>query len=237
MANCGVVMSDANSIFSNPAGLANLKYFQTSISAENKFMMQDLNSFLGAAIFPTKNIVFGVSAYHFGFDDFNENKIGLALAKKLSEKFEVGIQLNYFQQHIAEQPNQSAFAAEVGFITRVTKTFKIGFHAFNPIPYKTNYFQSELPSLFTLGIGWQASKNVLYLLESDENLNFQTNIKTGLEYKLIEKFVVRCGLQTFPRAYSAGFGFHFQKIYFDVSNVFHPILGNTPKISFTFFFK
>ena len=121
-------------------------------------------------------------------------------------------------------------------ISNLTKNFRLGFHAFNPLPYSTNNFQKELPSIYTLGIGWQASKNVLLVAEADENLTFQTNIKCGIEYKAVEQFMLRCGVQSNPQAFTAGFGYHIKSFNFDFSNVFHSVLGSTPKVSLTYIF-
>ncbi len=236
MGGIGVVFRDANSVFSNQAGLAAIQFYEVSVGAERKFLMTDLQQFSLALIAPTKTGTFGFSAQQFGFADFNETKLGIGFGKRLGDKLDVGIQLNYLQQHIAEQPNQSAFTVEVGMISNLTKNLKIGFHAFNPMPYATNNFQKELPSIYTLGIGWQATKNVLLATEADENLNFQTNLKCGIEYKAVEQFILRCGVQSNPQAFSAGFGYHSKNFYFDFSNVFHPILGSSPKVSLTYIF-
>jgi hypothetical protein len=236
LGNTGVVFRDVNAVFTNQAGLAGVQHVQIGMSAERKFLLNDLQQFSLAVAIPVKSGTFGFSAQRFGFEDFNESKLGIGFGKRLGEKLDIGIQLNYLQQHILEQPNQSAFTVEFGLISNLTKKLKLGFHVFNPIPFSTNYFQKELPSVYTLGIGWQLSKNVLYLAEADENLNFQTNLKSGIEYKLIEQFIARCGIQTNPQAFSAGIGYHTKSFYFDFSNVFHPVLGSTPKVSLTFLF-
>ncbi len=236
MGGVGIVFRDANSVFSNQAGLAALQYYQVSVGAERRFLLTDLQQFSLAFIAPTKTGTFGFSAQQFGFTDFNETKLGIGFGKRLGNKFDIGVQLNYLQQHISEQPNQSAFTVEVGIISNLTKNLKIGFHAFNPLPYSTTTFQKELPSIYTLGMGWQASKNALLATEADENLNFQTNIKCGIEYKAVEQFILRSGIQSNPQGFSAGFGYHSKNFYFDFSNVFHPILGSSPKVSLTFIF-
>ena len=236
MSDVGVVFRDANACFSNQAGLAGIKYFQLSASAERKFLLTDLNQFSMAVILPTKTGTFGLSAQQFGFSDFKETKVGLGFGKKLGEKLDVGIQVNYLQQHIFEQENLNAYTIELGLISNISKNLKIGFHTFNPVPFKTNSFQNELPSIYTLGVGWQASKHVLMVAEADENLNFQTNLKIGIEYKPIEQFIVRCGVKSNPQSFSAGFGYHTKNIYFDFANTFHPVLGSTPKVGLTFIF-
>ena len=94
VANASVAFTGINSILNNQAGLAELENMGFLLSAEQRFVLNDLNNFgVGFAI-PTNSGTFGISVNYFGFEDFNQSKIGLVYARKLMEKLSVGIQFD-----------------------------------------------------------------------------------------------------------------------------------------------
>jgi hypothetical protein len=237
MGNTGVTNKDINASFTNQAGLGFVNKMQFGIGFQQKFMLNDLRQITAAFLLPTKTGTFSANAVYFGFADFNQTKVGLGFGKKLSEKTSIGIQLDYLQQHISNEVNQSAYTFELGMLTQVSKKVSLGIHTFNPYPLNRNLFQTQLPSIASIGLGWKTSKAVTVNAELSSSLtSIQPNFKAGLEYNLIKKFYLRGGFQTQPSLYCFGFGYHFNTFKIDFSNSVHAVLGHTSQLNLTYVF-
>jgi hypothetical protein len=237
MGNTGVTNKDLNAAFTNQAGLGFVNKTQFGVGFQQKFMLNDIRQITTAFLLPTKTGTFSANAVYFGFTEFNETKFGLGFGKKLSEKTSIGIQLDYLQQHVANETNQSAYTFELGLLTQVSKKVSLGIHTFNPYPLNRNLFQSQLPSNACIGLGWKTSKAVNVNAEISSGLtSIKPNFKAGLEYNLIKKFYLRGGFQTQPSLYCFGFGYYFNKFKIDFSNSIHSVLGSSTQINLTYVF-
>ena len=95
MGGTGLTFQDANSAFSNQAGLATVENLGGIVSAESRFARSPINTFAGAFILPSKFGAFGLVLQHYGVETFNQLKIGLAYARKLSKGLSIGAQFDF----------------------------------------------------------------------------------------------------------------------------------------------
>ncbi len=95
MGHSSVMLKDQWSIHHNQAGLAWMDKKAAGIYYESRFATSALGLQGDLFVLPTKLGNFGVSVAAFGFSLYNETKVGLAYARKLSPMFSVGVQLNY----------------------------------------------------------------------------------------------------------------------------------------------
>ena len=86
--------NDAFSFTSNQAALANTKQTSVGVFGERRFLLAETSSYAAALAIPTKLGNVGVSMNYAGFKNFNENKIGLAYARSLGKKVDIGVQFN-----------------------------------------------------------------------------------------------------------------------------------------------
>ena len=105
MGNTIAARSGAHAIFGNQAGLATLENSNLLISTERRFNLSELSSHSAGAAIATKAGTFGLAINYFGFSEFNEQKIGLAYARKLGKRFNVGAQVDYLGTRIKEFGN------------------------------------------------------------------------------------------------------------------------------------
>ncbi|MGL4598975.1 MAG: hypothetical protein ACRCYO_15765, partial [Bacteroidia bacterium] len=139
-AQSGVALrGDLWSVHNNQAGLAHITTFQAGLFYENRFLLKELSMKAFGAALPTKAGVFGLEASSFGYSQFSQNKLGLAFAKKLGERFSAAVQLDYLQTRIAENYGTgSSIAAELGILAEPVKNLQLGFHVFNITRSKLN---------------------------------------------------------------------------------------------------
>ena len=85
---------DVFSFTNNQASLAQMKNASAGVYGERRFMLEELSLYQLAIAVPTNSGNFGVKAGYFGFSDYNESQMGLAYARKLGSKLDVGVSSN-----------------------------------------------------------------------------------------------------------------------------------------------
>lgn len=94
----------------------------------------------------------GLNLNYFGFELYNETKIGLAFGKKLSPSFNIGVQLDYLGAYINEnQNNLHNISFEIVIQKQLSRELVLGAHIFNPTKVKLNE-DENIPSLFKIGL-------------------------------------------------------------------------------------
>ena len=144
---------------SNQASLAQLKNASAGVFGERRFLLNELNNYSAAIGLPTKSGNFGLKAGYYGFSDYNESQLGLAYARKLGKKVDIGAQFNYNGIRIAGYGNDAAVSFEIGTVLHVTDKLHAGVHVNNPVGGKFGKDQKEkLASVYTFGLGYEASE-------------------------------------------------------------------------------
>jgi len=232
--NASVGFSGINSIFNNQAGLADLDKMGFLISTEQRFLLSELNSFGGGFALPTKSGTFGLSIHYFGFEQYNESKIGLSYARKLMEKLSVGVQFDMLRTQITEYGSSNLFTFEVGLQSELIENLLIGIHLYNPV--KLEIIEDEfLPTVLRAGATYKASKKLLLHTELEKDLDFPFIFKAGVEYELVQNFWMRVGVNTNPTSLSFGLGYKMKNgLAFDLASNYHQDLGFTPGIGILF---
>jgi hypothetical protein len=236
MAGTGLSNQDVWSGFHNQAGLAHLESFSAGVFAENRFAMKELGD-KGVAIgLPVRNGAFGINFRSFGYSAFSNSKASLAYAMKLTDKFSLGVQLNYHAIRIGENYGKAqTFSVEGGFLYQMTEQLSVAGHVYNPTRAKLAEFNDErIPSLFRFGLGYKFSDKVRMNAEVRKASDAQANLRVGLEYWVIEPLAVRAGFGTDPARYTFGFGYRLKDFQLDVAAGYHLLLGFTPQLSLTY---
>lgn len=239
MGNSSVTLSDVWSTHHNQAGLANLTKPTIGFHHENRFIVKEYGLQSLAFVLPTNSGNFGVSLSYFGYSKYNESKIGLGYAKKLGDKISFGVQLDYFNTHIAEDyGNKGAAVAELGILVEPKENFFIGVHVFNPTMSKIAIYDNErIPTIFRVGIGYKFSDNLYIATETEKDIDFDPVFKAGVEYMMIKDFFIRAGISTNPVQNSFGIGYVHKRLKADIAFSTHQILGITPHFTVIYEFK
>ncbi len=234
MGNASSTFQDINSLFSNQAGLAFLEKMAFTAGAERRFLLADINSYIAGAAIPTKGGTFGLSVNYYGFEGYNESKIGLAYGRKLFDNLAIGAQLDYLSTRIPEFGNKSLFTFEVGMQAVLIEQVTIAAHIFSPIQQEIVEGES-LPSIFKLGLGYRPSEKLFVSAEMEKDLGFDADIKLGIEYFLIDILSLRTGVSTNPLRNTFGLGLKLKSgLMVDIAAGYHHVLGITPAASVTY---
>ena len=231
LGGCGVTLNNVWSNLNNQAGLAQINNLTIGIGSKNNFGIKELSTHFALLALPVNGGVFGLNINYTGFELYNDTKIGLAFAKKLSDHFNVGIQIDYLSKHIAQSGNNSnKFTFEIGIQKKLMRNLILGAHVFNPIAVKLNP-QEIIPSVFKIGLCYNANSNVNVFAEGELESEQNGSIKMGVDYRIIKQLHLRTGFSTNPSKNSFGIGYNINKISIDIAINRHQILGYSPQLS------
>ncbi len=220
------------SFTSNQAALAKLKTDGIGLFGERRFLLAENSAYAIAAAFLTKNKGnFGLQVNYAGFANFNEQKVGLAYARSLGSKVDIGIQFNYYGYKIPAYTSASTINFEIGSIFHISEKLNAGVHIYNPLSSKFGKLADEkLASAYTFGLGYDASENFYCSAEIVKEENVPLNVNGGIQYHFKKQFFVRAGFRSDNSTGFAGAGFVHKNLQIHFSSSFHPQLGISPGI-------
>jgi hypothetical protein len=230
---------DPFSFTSNQAALAQIKTGGIGIFGERKFLLAENSNYGIAAAFKTKQLGnFGVQINYAGFTNFNEQKVGVAYARSLGSKIDIGAQFNYYGYKIPAYNNASTINFEIGAIAHVSEKLNIGLHVYNPVAGKLDKAGEEkLSSVYKLGFGYDASDNFYFSTEIVKEESQSLNVNAGVQYHFEKKFFARAGFRADNSTGYAGAGFLYKNLRLDIAASLHPQLGVSPGLLLIYNFK
>ena len=220
---------DAFSFTSNQAALAQIKNSAAGIYAEKRFLLSSTNMYSAIAVLSTKQGNFGLQADYFGYKNYNESQIGLAYARSLGSKLDIGIKFNYYGFRIPAYGNSSVVNFELGAIAHLSEKLHAGIHAYNPVGGKLSKTDNEkLSSIYKFGIGYEASDKFFVSTEIIKEEDQPVNVDVGVQYNFMKQFFVRAGTSTETTNSYVGAGISWKNFRLDISGSYHQQLGFTP---------
>jgi hypothetical protein len=233
----GLAMGEANigfqnidAAFSNQAGLAHLTSFGAVVTGERRFALSELSTLAAAAAYPTIAGTFAFHVQYYGFQDYNEQKLGIAYGRKLGKKFSAGAQISYLRTQIPLYGNSGLPVAEIGIQAEIARNLLVSTHLVSP--FRAEITEGEnLPTILRIGLTWQASDKVLLTAQADKDIDFDARFRSGLDYKVSEIFQLRVGIATNPTQVGVGFGLIMKNgLALDVASGYNQLLGFMPGV-------
>ena len=221
--------SDAFSFTQNQAALAQITNVELGVYGEKRFLLASTNMYTAVAVLPTHEGNFGLQLDYFGFKNFNESQIGLAYAKSLGSKMDLGIKINYYGFRIPAYLNSSAVTFEIGAIAHLSEKVHAGIQMYNPVGGKLSKTDNEkLSSVYKFGAGYEASDKFYVSTEIIKQEDQPVSVDVGFQYNFEKQFFVRAGTSTETSNSYIGTGISWKNIRLDVTAGYHPQLGVTP---------
>ena len=216
------------SYLNNQAALAQMKYTSAGVYGERRFLLAATSLYSASFAIPTKNGNFGFNIMYSGFKNFNENQIGLAYARSLGKKVDVGIQFNYYGYSVPSYTSAATVNFEIGAIIHLTEQLNMGLHVYNPVGGKFTKTDEKITTAYTIGLGYDVSDNFFISTEIVKEENFPVNINVGIQYQFMSQFYAKAGIASATSAAYAGLGIAWNYFRLDVTASYHPQLGFSP---------
>jgi hypothetical protein len=225
---------DPSSVSSNQAALANIQSVSAGLYGEKRFLLQELNLYDVALCFPLEFGGIGLSAQYFGYDEYNETKLGLGYGKALG-KIDIGMQINFHSLRINGYGKDVLFSFEAGAIFHISEQVYAGFHVFNPTGSKfgKNHLE-KLSSAYSAGLGYEASEKIFISAEIIKEEYKPVTINAGMQYIFAKKLFARLGICTEATNLYFGVGWKWNGFRVDVTGNYHSQLGFTPGLLLVF---
>lgn len=231
MGGAGSMLEGPYALFNNQAGLVNTEKLSILLDVQRRFSLADLSVISAGLVKKTRLGHFGVMVSNYGFESYNDQKFGLAYAKKLTDILSLGVQLNALQIRIENYGSSSKLSAELGIMAELTSELKLAAHVINPVNIAITE-NTDIDSRFRIGLAYTPSNNVSLIGEIDKILDGQLTFRTGVQYKLISSLFLRAGYSTTPGTVSFGLSYRLKEsLMIDAVYSFHQQLGYTPGIS------
>ncbi|HEY5367649.1 MAG TPA: hypothetical protein VIJ75_01555 [Hanamia sp.] len=229
---------DAFSIASNQAALAQIKNPSLSLYGEKRFLVEGTNMYSSIFALPTNQGNFAFQADYFGYANYNESQLGIAYARNVGTKLDVGVKFNYYSFRIPGYQNYSAVNFEIGAIAHLTEKLNAGIHFYNPLGGNLSKTDHEkLSSVYTFGIGYESSENFLISAEIVKQEDLPVNVNVGMQYNFDKQFFARFGIASQTASPYFGAGVSWDNLRIDVSASYHPQLGISPGLMLIVNFK
>ena len=227
---------DVFSFHANQAALAKATNISIGFYGEKRFFLNELSLYNGVAVLPSNSGNFGLDARYYGFADYNETQLGLAYARGLGSKLDVGVQFNYYSVRVAGYGSVSTINFEAGAILHLTDQLNAGVHVYNPVggTLGKNAEEEKLASLYSVGLGYQPSDKVFVSAEVEKQEDQPVNVKAGIQYKFLRQLTARGGVETATSSMYFGIGFGWKLIRIHAVASYHPQLGITPGLVLIF---
>ena len=226
--DCQATLSGIWSLNGNISGSTNIDRISLGISLENKFGINELNNKMALIAIPTNSGVFGLSVQQYGFKLYNENKIGLSFSKELSNTFNSGIKINYYNTHIENLENIGFFSFEIGIQKDLNRQLIMGIHINNPINFTEN---NSLNNIISVGLLYKVNQKVNLYTEGENSDYNEMSVKSGLEYEIIDRMFLRTGYNSKSNKNTFGFAYSYKKYSIDIATYHHETLGFSSQFS------
>lgn len=239
LGKCSVASSDLWALHNNPAGISSYNHLSIGISYENRFLLKELGYKNIGVLFPLNIGVIGISASQFGYEHYNENIIGIALARNFGPHLKIGLKLDYIYFNFSgDYDTFSTPTFELGLQYEINENLSLGAYLFNPIHVKirtsTNY---KTPVVMRLGFSYFIKEDFMITSEIEENFDDNFSYRFGIEYEYHKSFFIRSGFQLNPELFTFGFGYTYKWCIMDIAGQMSQDLGASLNCSIVFKLK
>ncbi len=220
--------TDVFSYVNNQASLAQVKNATFGVYGERRFLLTATSTYIAALALPSKMGNFGLNIKYAGFKNFNESQIGVAYARSLGAKADVGVQFNYYGYRVPSYNSATTVNVEIGAIVHLTDKLNAGVHVYNPIGGKFSKTDEKLTAAYKFGLGYDASDRFFASAELVKEQDYPVNVNMGVQYQFEKLLFARVGIATASSAAYTGVGIAWSSFRLDISGSYHPQLGLSP---------
>ena len=223
--------TDAFAFTQNQGALAGIEKTNIGVYAGRLFMMQELSDYLLAIGMPTSIGNVGFSYSMFGSKGFRQASMGIAYARRLAQKIDIGVQFNVNSILLDDLGNASVPGIEVGAIFHLSDKFQWGLHAKNPGGKKFGIDQHErFPSVLSMGFGYNMSESFFISTTLIKEQHRILNVRSGFQFNVHKRLQIGIGINSSTGAWWFSSAFRFSKLTVTVSSSMHTSLGPSPAL-------
>ncbi|MFN5024403.1 MAG: hypothetical protein ACK4Y6_03370 [Bacteroidota bacterium] len=216
----------------NPATLAFQHTHNLGIYTEQRFMMNEQRIASISGHYKTRWITAGAHIHQYGYDLFNQQRLGITFGRLLTEDFSLGMGIEYVVTNISEYGNEGAAVATLGAYFKANDKLSLGVYVFNPTRSRYALALSDpIPTFARAGITYLLASRIKLCIEAEQQLNQSPVWRGGIRYQLHDRIELGIGGASNPTYLTAGCRMQVRKLKFELASSFHQVLGLTPHLA------
>lgn len=232
------VANDANAIFYNPAGLAEVDgQVIMGFSNLNNQQFSEYKTAAAAYALPKSLGTLSIGARMFDVDYEDTNLMseqiwsiahGITLLSDVHSTINVGYTGNFYRLSFDEMGEGSSFGLDVGALAILHQRTRFGFSVTNlnhPKMGEENQF--SLPQKLAMGIAYTPYDGVTTSVEMKKDFAQETEFMGGVEARIFDPLTIRAGVHQNPSTWNAGASFYISGLSLDYSFTEHAVLPAT----------
>jgi len=219
----------------NQAALAQVKRVGAGVYGGRMFMLKELSSYLACLVLPVKKGGLGLTARYFGGTYYNNSQVGIGYGRSLHPALDIGVQFNYNRVLLAGYGAKASMSVEAALMIHVSTPLHIALHLYQPATSRYGVYKTEkFSSVFTTGIGYEASDKLLITADIVKEQEAPVAISAAMQYILAKQFFTRLGITGNTGNYFLGLGLQWSNCRLDINSSWHSRLGFSPGIMIVF---
>ena len=172
---------------------------------------------------------------------------GMNIYKDRQSLIQTGIRFNIFSYDFGQTAGTAgdgsngidtgsgiASGVDIGFQGVLNNKYYVGYYLQNVFRYiEDTNLGSSLPQTFSIGLSYRPYEDLLTSLDINQlSGHINQEIRLGIEYKIMDSFIIRTGLQSNPNRFSGGFQYSLiDNIDISYSFLTHHVLSTTHQFS------
>lgn len=223
---------------SNQAAMGFATESSVSVYYANTGLAEGVNNFMAMGQFHLKKGgTIGFSGSYYGYELFNDKKIGIAYGLKLADFVSIGAQIDVLNNKVSGYGSNTAVTFELGALFKINKNVQLGAHVYNPARVRYGKDTEErVPTVFRLGATYTTKDKVWITGEIEQDLDMNLAFRAGIDYKVNQYFFVRAGMLTYPLSGTLGVGLAYKGLRFEVLGAYQKITGISPHLGISYVF-
>ena len=229
LANSDVALAnDVFSLFSNPAGLAQLNWREVGIYySPAPFGLTELSNGYVAYNEPFNFGSISIGGMTYGFDLYRESKVVLGYSYNYENILFAGATVNYHSYSIQNYGSTSALYINAGGLVYILDELRWGFFVNNLNRASVADIDDQIPMVFATGLSFDIIQNFSLNFALEKDIRFNPSVQFGIEYDIIEYLSLRAGTSNDPSRFTAGVGINYSIFSLDYAFFTHQDLGLT----------
>lgn len=229
------------SVLSNPALVSFVPYRTVHIEYFNRYAMKELGTVAAGYTCPNRLLPFALDVSSFGFDAYRESLFRISVAKKLNDKWHVGVSIQYNRvQTLLTEEVPQRLSTDVGILFVPVDKVLIGVLITNWPSISLTKEKHDIKGFtdysFQLGFQWQVINSLFIIGTAGSDETDPLTGSFGIEYRPYPSFQLRAGIQMVPLLPAFGLGYCFSSFQINTAFLYHPVLGLSTGIGVTYQF-
>jgi hypothetical protein len=207
----------------------------------NRYSVSELATVSGGFLFNNDILPAGIDITSFGYDEYRESMFRLSFGKLLTDRFSLGIALQYaLLQSELFQESTGRVAADIGMMYQPVDNVLIGLSILHlpSIHVGDENIDNKHITPYSVQLGFNCSiiSNMLITGSAAHGKEDGITGAFGVEYTAFEDFSIRAGIHTNPLCPSLGAGYKIYNIQVDAGMLYHSVLGTSMGIGISYSF-